>query len=102
MRLKSIFPLLVLLVFSFGFIVDDIKVTPDFTDEQVKQAEQEAAKWYKNKIEIKVINRDANGKIVNLVFTIYDAEGKPNTYCKSDNFGLLIIRQNGCGIQDKS
>ena len=45
MKLKSIFPLLVLLVFSFDFIVDDIKVTPDFTDEQVNQAEQEAAKW---------------------------------------------------------
>ncbi len=102
MKLKNSFHLLVFLVFSFGFIVDEIKVTPNFTDEQIKQAQQEAAKWYKNKIEIKVGNRDASGKIVSLVFTIYNAEGKPTTYCKSDNFGLLIIRQDGCGIQDKS
>ena len=102
MKLKSIFFLIAFSIFTFGFIVDEIKVTPDFTEAQVKQAEREAAKWYKNKIEIKVVNRDAKGKIVHLIFTIYDAEGTPNTICESDNFGLLIIRQDGCGMRDNS
>ncbi|MPR32262.1 hypothetical protein [Salmonirosea aquatica] len=104
MKLKSIFLVIAFSVFSFSFIADEIKVTPDFTDKQIKEAEQEAAKWFKDKIEIKVIKRDPNGKIVHLIFTIFNATGRPHTVCESDNFGFLIIYRSGgrCGIADKS
>ncbi|GHB72491.1 hypothetical protein [Persicitalea jodogahamensis] len=98
-------PAVILLVlFSglyFGFTAEKIKVTPDFTDEQITKAEQDALKSFSQKVEIKVLKRNGNGEIVHLKCIYYDTPGKFSASCESDSFGCLLIKKSGCTIADK-
>ncbi len=85
----------------FGFSAERIKVTPDFTDEQISKAEKDALEFFSEKVEIKVLKRNGNGEIAHLECIRYDTLGKRKGLCGSDSFGCLLIKKSGCTISNK-
>lgn len=49
-------------------------------------------------MDIKVIKRNSEGEITDLMCVRYDKTGKEASSCSSNNFGLLMITKTGCRI----
>jgi len=86
--------------FLSGFDLPSIEVLKTFTPTQIKDVEKEALKLYGIKVTVNVISRNGKDEITNLEFKIFDENGRKTSSCSSDNFGILVIRKDGCSIAD--
>lgn len=93
--------LIVLSILQFSFSADEIKVTPDYNSEQISRVEQQVLKEFSKNIDIKVLKRGNDGKIIHLICIYYDSQSKEIASCESTSFGYLLVRKGGCTISNK-
>lgn len=91
---------LLLTICLSGFDEPVISISKTFSDAQINDVKQQVLQQYGEKIEVRVISRNAKNEITNLEFFRYQKDGKRGGGCSSDKFGLLIITKNGCSIAD--
>ncbi|MEZ0608883.1 hypothetical protein ACAW74_10230 [Fibrella sp. WM1] len=93
-------PLMLGAALLFGFD-QPIKIVRTSTDADIRAAEQEVVKRYKNKVVVTVFNRNAQQEITNIkAQRYYPAENQIGGSCKSDNFGEMIIGATSFSIKD--
>lgn len=100
MKTRLIIPLLLIVTLVCGFD-QPIKIVRTSTNAQVRKAEHEVFKRYKNKVAITVFNRNSLNEITAIhAQRYYPAENRLGGSCKSDNFGEMIIGPTGFSIKD--
>ncbi len=100
MKAILVFASLLFAICSSGFDEPVISISKTFSDAQINDVKQQVLHRYGEKIEVRVISRNAKNEIANLEFFRYQKDGKRGGGCSSDKFGLLIITKNGCSIAD--
>lgn len=78
-----------------------IKITADFTDKQVREAEKRAFDELGVKVEVEVFSRDETGKIEKVKISRFHKDGSLATSCSSDLLQELAITEGGCWIKDR-
>lgn len=76
------------------------RVKRTFSDAQVRETESQVLQQFGVKVGIKVIKRNSEGEITDLICVRYTKTGQEASSCSSNNFGLLIITKTGCRIAD--
>jgi hypothetical protein len=101
MKAVALLALLTISTFISAFNFFGIRIQRTFTQAQIKQVEQQVAKEFGNKVEIKVISRDLENEILGIKITFFDKNGHETASCSSDDFGWAEIKQDACSIADR-
>lgn len=79
-----------------------IKIVRTSTDADIRAAEAEVVKRYKNKVVVTVFNRNAKQEITTIkAQRYYPSENRIGGSCGSDNFGEMVIGATSFSIKDQ-
>ncbi|MCP9765959.1 hypothetical protein [Lacihabitans soyangensis] len=99
--MKRIILLSFILFANFVLAFVPIKITPDFTDTQLREAEKRAFDHLGVKVEVEVFSRDEAGRIEKVKISRFHKDGRLATSCSSDLLEELAITEGGCWIKDR-
>ncbi len=99
--MKRFFFMSFILSFSIAFAFVPIKITADFTDKQIKEAEKRALNELGVKVEVEVFLRGADGKIEKVKISRFHKDGRLATSCSSNLLEELAITEGGCWVKDR-
>lgn len=99
--MKKIFLFTCILFSNVALAFVPIKITADFTDKQVREAEKRAFDELGVKVEVEVFSRDETGKIEKVKISRFHKDGRLATSCSSDLLQELAITEGGCWIKDR-
>ena len=99
--MKKILLILFILFANVVFAELPLKITPDFSNRQIRKIEKKALKEFGVKVKIEVFSRNSAGLIEKVKISRFRNDIVASS-CSSDNFEEMEITKGGCWIKDKT